>query len=557
MLIKFLSHGTGSAAEAAEYLLREGDYLGTEREEIEVLRGDPHEVAAVADSLEFEHRYKSGVIAWAEEDEPTRAQIERTLEEFEKTAWAGMEPDQYAWSAVLHREKGGGAHVHVLAANCELEHGRAHNIAAPGWQRLYDPLRDALNHEHGWARPDDPERIRLVRPLGHEALREAAERRAGKEPKKSDRRELGEYLIERAAAGEVRNRKDVVEALEKLGLEVTRQGKDYVSVQDEASGKRMRLKGGIYDKGFDAEKLVRADRGAEGGGGSDPGEPPEGTAAEDEERIRERGERVQKLWEQVESIRQGRGRAHQKRYRRRPKSPAIGFRKETVVESDDRGSVGGRGGAGIGGPDQLPGSGHPAEDRDAAGTGGTDRAAERDAATAAGRHVGHRSAPDGQRPVRGAAGRDDRGSDLDRGRQACRQAIERVREVYDGVREAAGRGAAGLGRAVRSGTEAAGRASRELTEVGRGVAEAARQLQQLHGGIRGGLQGARGGLQADRGRLAQGLVQQLPKLQKVARALGVDSQSQSTSGGGDRGWSPEDEDEEERRRKRGIVTYER
>ena len=142
MLIKFLRHGTGSAVEAAEYLLGDRDYLGTEREEIEVLRGDPHEVAAVADSLEFEHRYKSGVIAWAEEDEPTRAQIERTLEEFEKTAWAGMEPDQYAWSAVLHREKGGGAHVHVLAANCELEHGRAHNIAAPGWQRLYDPLRD-------------------------------------------------------------------------------------------------------------------------------------------------------------------------------------------------------------------------------------------------------------------------------------------------------------------------------------------------------------------------------------------------------------------------------
>ena len=159
-------------------------------------------------------------------------------------------------------------------------------------------------------------------------------------------------------------------------------------MQDEASGKRMRLKGGIYDKGFDAEKLVRADRGAEGGGGGDPDEPPGGAATDSEERIREHGQRVQKLWEQVASIRQGRGRAHQKRYRRRPKSPAVGFRKETVVESDDRGSVGGRGGAGIGGPDQLPGSGHPAEDRDAAGTGGTDRAAERDAETAAGRHVG-------------------------------------------------------------------------------------------------------------------------------------------------------------------------
>lgn len=50
-------------------------------------------------------------------------------------------------------------------------------------------------------------------------------------------------------------------------------------------------------------------------------------------------------------------------------------------------------------------------------------------------------------------------------------------------------------------------------------------------------------------------MQQLPKLQKVARAIGADSQSQSTSGGRVR--YPEDDDEEERRRKSGIVTYER
>ena len=52
-------------------------------------------------------------------------------------------------------------------------------------------------------------------------------------------------------------------------------------------------------------------------------------------------------------------------------------------------------------------------------------------------------------------------------------------------------------------------------------------------------------------------MQQLPKLQKIARVIGADSQSQSTSGGGGRVWYPEDDDEEERRRKREIVTYER
>ena len=76
------------------------------------------------------------------------AGIERTLDEFEKTAWAGLDPDRYAWSAVLHRENNGGVHVHVLAARCDLETGRSLNIAPPGWQKSFDPLRDALNHEH-------------------------------------------------------------------------------------------------------------------------------------------------------------------------------------------------------------------------------------------------------------------------------------------------------------------------------------------------------------------------------------------------------------------------
>ena len=56
MHIKFLAHGTGSARAAAKYLLGEQDASGKPREGVEVLRGNPGMVAAVADSLEFEHR---------------------------------------------------------------------------------------------------------------------------------------------------------------------------------------------------------------------------------------------------------------------------------------------------------------------------------------------------------------------------------------------------------------------------------------------------------------------------------------------------------------------
>ena len=179
---------SGAAGKAAGYLVGERDALDRERDGVEVLRGDPDMVAALADALEFEHKYRSIVIAGAPEDRPTDSQINAVLDEFEKTAWAGLEPDRYAWTAVLHRELGGGVHVHVLTARCDLETGKSLNIAPPGWQKTFDPLRDAFNHEHGWSRPDDPARARTQQP-GHRAYIEAGNLRAGLEHE-TDPREL-------------------------------------------------------------------------------------------------------------------------------------------------------------------------------------------------------------------------------------------------------------------------------------------------------------------------------------------------------------------------------
>ena len=257
MHVEFLAHGTGSARAAAKYLLGERDAAGKPREGVEVLRGDPNEVAAMADSLEFEHRYTSGVIAWAPEDQPTDEQIGAVLDAFEDTAWAGLEPDRYSWAAVLHRERGGGGHVHVLAARCDLETGRSLNIAPPGWEKTFGPLRDAFNHEHGWARPDDPARARVEQP-GHRAYVEAARLRAGLRLEASPRDLIRDYLLQRVEHGMVRNRADIVSALREAGLEVPRQGKNYLTALDPETGDRWRLKGGLYGENFDRERLDRA-----------------------------------------------------------------------------------------------------------------------------------------------------------------------------------------------------------------------------------------------------------------------------------------------------------
>ena len=221
MHVKFIARGTGSAGAAVDYLLGERDAAGQVRDGVEVRRGDPDHVAAVADALEFEHKYTSGVIAWAPEDQPTDAQIEAVLDKFERTAWAGLEPDRYAWTAVEHRERGGGVHVHILAARCDLETGKSLNIAPPGWQKTFGPLRDAFNHEHGWSRPDDPARARTQQP-GHRACIDAANLRAGLAVEADPRELIRDYLVQRVGHGVVLDRADVVAALKEAKLDVPR-----------------------------------------------------------------------------------------------------------------------------------------------------------------------------------------------------------------------------------------------------------------------------------------------------------------------------------------------
>ncbi len=137
------------------------DAAGQVRPGIEVLRGNPHLVAAVADSLDFEHKYRSLVISWAPDDRPTDAQIGAVLDEFEKTAWGGTGAGPLRLDrGPPPRARRRGSMCTSLTARCDLETGRSLNIAPPGWQKTFDALRDAFNHQHGWSRPDDPARAR-------------------------------------------------------------------------------------------------------------------------------------------------------------------------------------------------------------------------------------------------------------------------------------------------------------------------------------------------------------------------------------------------------------
>ena len=300
MLIRF-HRGKASAGAAAAYLLGSHDHAGVERPGVEVLRGDPDQVARITDSLPFEGKYRSGVLAWAPEDRPTDAQIDRAVDEFERTAWAGLEKDRYAWTAILHREQGGGAHVHVLTARADLETGKSLNIAPPGWRKTYNPLAQALNHEHGWARPEDPDRRRITTPQFY-----------GKGAEGRDA--INAAMRQHFADGLLQSRQDVVTALEGMGLDVVRQGKDYMTARHPESGYRWRLRGGLYEETFTPDRIRGPDSPAS------PGHPDGRRRGSGEDAADHRGRNAgdrraaSRAWRTVAGIRERRAAAHAARY---------------------------------------------------------------------------------------------------------------------------------------------------------------------------------------------------------------------------------------------------
>ena len=252
MLVKFFKGGTGKGKNPVEYLLRETDGRGIRREPVpEIIKGNPHETIKLIDSLNFKYKFHSGVLSFAPEDAPTEKEQQALINSFEKTAFAGLDPEQYNILWVRHTHTSNGrVELHFVTPRVELTTGKSLSIAPPGWKNYYGHWRDYWNYKQGWASPNDPTRARAYHP-GYQALRDAQEERlelAGVSVKKKEnyRKVITNYVTENIRLGRIKNRDDIINTLEKAGLEITRTGINYLTVTSDQIGQRIRLKGGIY-----------------------------------------------------------------------------------------------------------------------------------------------------------------------------------------------------------------------------------------------------------------------------------------------------------------------
>lgn len=255
MYIKLFPHGKGLGRQAVEYLTRL-DYPQRAESPPLVLRGDPAQTIALIETQERIWKFSAGVLSWGPKDTITPEQERRLMDDFERTAFAGLEPDQYDILWVRHSHAGH-HELHFVTPRMELSAGKALNAFPPGWQKDFDVLRDLYNWQEGWTRPDDPARAR-VRTPDHADVHCARLKRWGKETGSTDadtlRSAITDYLVQRITNGLVETRADSIQAVHELGLQVPRQGKDYITVLVPENGQRVRLKGGIFCEDWRVEQ---------------------------------------------------------------------------------------------------------------------------------------------------------------------------------------------------------------------------------------------------------------------------------------------------------------
>jgi len=255
MLIKFFKRPSkrtnggkgGSPRASMDYLLNKPEG------EFRILQGNPELSVGLAEVMESANPYTVGCLSFEEADIPEEDK-KAIMQRFEESFLAGLDAEQFNICWIEHTDKGR-LELNFFVPNVELLTGKRLNLYYDRADRhLAESFKKAVNLEYGLTSPDDPQKRQTV----------SIDKSLPKNTKDAVAALNG--LIEHEfSQGNIQNRQDVIACFEKHGFEISRQGKDYLSIKNE-NGRNVRLKGAFYEQFFEADKARRAIAEAERGG---------------------------------------------------------------------------------------------------------------------------------------------------------------------------------------------------------------------------------------------------------------------------------------------------
>jgi len=230
-----------------EYLLNEREQEGTAL----TLCGNPEVTRALIQNINRKHKYLSGGLMFARDEYIVDTQKEEIMNAFEEVLFAGLARNQYNILWVEHHDKGR-LELNFVVPRIELETGNdldlySHRRDLP----LFDMWKNGINIKYQLSDPNDPRRARTI------SERTKVERGAGSIV--ANRQNLDETLHKLVQDGQIRNRAQMIELLEKSGYQITRKNEESISVKHPDIGKKaLRLKGGIYSETFTSTRGIES-----------------------------------------------------------------------------------------------------------------------------------------------------------------------------------------------------------------------------------------------------------------------------------------------------------
>ncbi len=245
MLVKFwgINQGGGDGDGSVNYLLNERVEQGTAK----VLKGDANLTKSLLLSLTQKHKACVGCLSFEESniDESLKYEL---MESFENALLTESMQNRYNILWVEHTDKGR-LELNFVIPKIDLERQKAFN---PYYHKVdlkrIDTWQNVVNLKHAFTNPKDLEKQQISNyhntktPQGKAIFK--------------NYKELDNYLYNAVTQGLLNSRAEIIELLQASNYEITRQGKDYISVKLPNQQKAKRLKGIIYDERFTEQRLI-------------------------------------------------------------------------------------------------------------------------------------------------------------------------------------------------------------------------------------------------------------------------------------------------------------
>ncbi|WP_033794734.1 relaxase/mobilization nuclease domain-containing protein, partial [Helicobacter pylori] len=238
MLVKFwgINQGGGDGDGSVNYLLNERVEQGTAK----VLKGDANLTKSLLLSLTQKHKACVGCLSFEELniDESLKYEL---MESFENALLTESMQNRYNILWVEHTDKGR-LELNFVIPRIDLERQKAFN---PYYHKVdlkrIDTWKDCINLKHNFTNPKDLEKQHNI------------QQHQTKNPKNKEllaTYEKLDKLIQDNLGKLFNSRDDIINFLKDNQCEVTRQGKDYISVKLPNEPKAKRLKGFYYHETF-------------------------------------------------------------------------------------------------------------------------------------------------------------------------------------------------------------------------------------------------------------------------------------------------------------------